>query len=66
MVVFLFFLFVDIVNCAVNLTDLLLQEKVSLSEGSTVDMRRPGEEEEDLSELDDDGMEPEDCFPERE
>uniref|UniRef100_A0A3B5LE07 Sodium channel protein n=1 Tax=Xiphophorus couchianus TaxID=32473 RepID=A0A3B5LE07_9TELE len=38
-------------------------EKISLSEGSTVDMRKPGEEEDDLSELDDDSMEPEDCFP---
>ncbi|KAM4557476.1 sodium channel protein type 2 subunit alpha-like [Fundulus diaphanus] len=39
-------------------------EKISLSEGSTVDMRKPGEEEDDLSELEDDTMEPEDCFPE--
>ncbi|XP_023191712.1 sodium channel protein type 4 subunit alpha B-like [Xiphophorus maculatus] len=38
-------------------------EKISLSEGSTVDMRKPGEEEDDLSELDDDSIEPEDCFP---
>ncbi|MEQ2306092.1 Sodium channel protein type 2 subunit alpha [Ameca splendens] len=39
-------------------------EKISLSEGSTVDMRKPGEEEDDLSEMDDDSMEPENCFPE--
>ncbi|KAM4727672.1 sodium channel protein type 2 subunit alpha-like isoform 2-T2 [Anableps anableps] len=38
-------------------------ETISLSEGSTVDMRKPGEEEDDLSDLDDDSMEPEDCFP---
>ncbi|XP_043989281.1 sodium channel protein type 4 subunit alpha B-like [Gambusia affinis] len=38
-------------------------ETISLSEGSTVDMRKPGEEEDYLSELDDDSMEPEDCFP---
>ncbi|XP_008286722.1 sodium channel protein type 4 subunit alpha-like [Stegastes partitus] len=38
-------------------------EKVSLSEGSTVDLRRPGEEEDNLSELDDESMEPEECFP---
>ncbi|MEQ2216995.1 hypothetical protein XENOCAPTIV_007809, partial [Xenoophorus captivus] len=34
------------------------------AEGSTVDMRKPGEEEDDLSEMDDDSMEPENCFPE--
>ncbi|KAM9719338.1 sodium channel protein type 2 subunit alpha-like isoform 1-T1 [Menidia menidia] len=39
-------------------------EKISLSEGSTVDLRKPGEEEDYLSELDDDSMEPDDCFPE--
>ncbi|KAM6948357.1 sodium channel protein type 2 subunit alpha-like [Aplochiton taeniatus] len=39
-------------------------EKVSLSEGSTVDLRKPGEEEDELSELADELMEPDDCFPE--
>ncbi|XP_075340375.1 sodium channel protein type 2 subunit alpha-like [Odontesthes bonariensis] len=38
-------------------------EKISLSEGSTVDLRKPGEEEDYFSELDEDNMEPEDCFP---
>ncbi|KAF6718453.1 Sodium channel protein type 2 subunit alpha [Oryzias melastigma] len=38
-------------------------EKISLSEGSTVDLRKPGEEADDLSELSEDSMEPEDCFP---
>uniref|UniRef100_A0A3Q3GSR6 Sodium channel protein n=1 Tax=Kryptolebias marmoratus TaxID=37003 RepID=A0A3Q3GSR6_KRYMA len=31
--------------------------------GSTVDLRKPGEEEDDLFELTEDSMEPEDCFP---
>ncbi|XP_030015988.1 sodium channel protein type 4 subunit alpha B-like isoform X2 [Sphaeramia orbicularis] len=39
-------------------------EKISLSEGSTVDLRKPGEEADNLSELDEDNMEPEECFPE--
>ncbi|XP_049454410.1 sodium channel protein type 4 subunit alpha B-like [Epinephelus fuscoguttatus] len=39
-------------------------DSVSLSEGSTVDLRRPGEEIDNLSELADESMEPEDCFPE--
>uniref|UniRef100_A0A674AH12 Sodium channel protein n=1 Tax=Salmo trutta TaxID=8032 RepID=A0A674AH12_SALTR len=39
-------------------------EKVSLSEGSTVDLRKPGEEEDDFSETADDVMEPDECFPE--
>uniref|UniRef100_A0A8B9HRN3 Sodium channel protein n=1 Tax=Astyanax mexicanus TaxID=7994 RepID=A0A8B9HRN3_ASTMX len=38
-------------------------EVVSLSEGSTVDLRKPGEEDE-MSELIEDTMEPEECFPE--
>uniref|UniRef100_A0A8C1THP6 Sodium channel protein n=1 Tax=Cyprinus carpio TaxID=7962 RepID=A0A8C1THP6_CYPCA len=37
---------------------------VSLSEGSTVDLRKPGEDEEEYSEMADDGMDPEECFPE--
>uniref|UniRef100_A0A669AZD5 Sodium channel protein n=1 Tax=Oreochromis niloticus TaxID=8128 RepID=A0A669AZD5_ORENI len=39
-------------------------EKISLSEGSTVDLRKPGEEEDNLSVLDEDSMEPDECFPE--
>nr|XP_015812914.2 sodium channel protein type 4 subunit alpha [Nothobranchius furzeri] len=39
-------------------------EKISLSEGSTVDLRKPGEEEDDLSDTADDSMDPEECFPE--
>lgn len=42
----------------------LLQEVVSLSEGSTVDLRRPGEEDDDLSDLAEDAMDPDECFPE--
>lgn len=41
-----------------------LQEKISLSEGSTVDLRKPGEEMDNLSELAEESMEPEECFPE--
>uniref|UniRef100_A0A3P8QD15 Sodium channel protein n=1 Tax=Astatotilapia calliptera TaxID=8154 RepID=A0A3P8QD15_ASTCA len=37
---------------------------MSLSEGSTVDLRKPGEEEDNLSVLDEDSMEPDECFPE--
>lgn len=40
------------------------QEKISLSEGSTVDLRKPGEELDNLSELAEETMEPEECFPE--
>ncbi|XP_046884070.1 sodium channel protein type 4 subunit alpha-like [Hypomesus transpacificus] len=39
-------------------------EKVSLSEGSTVDLRKPGEEEDEFSELAEELMDPDDCFPE--
>uniref|UniRef100_A0A8C0YRY1 Sodium channel protein n=1 Tax=Cyprinus carpio carpio TaxID=630221 RepID=A0A8C0YRY1_CYPCA len=42
----------------------LWQEVVSLSEGSTVDLRKPGEDEEEYSEMADEGMDPEECFPE--
>uniref|UniRef100_A0A8D3APY8 Sodium channel protein n=1 Tax=Scophthalmus maximus TaxID=52904 RepID=A0A8D3APY8_SCOMX len=37
---------------------------ISLSEGSTVDLRKPGEEIENISELAEESMEPEECFPE--
>ncbi|KAE8291302.1 Sodium channel protein type 2 subunit alpha [Larimichthys crocea] len=39
-------------------------EEISLSEGSTVDLRKPGEEMDNLSELAEESMEPEECFPE--
>ncbi|CAB1434025.1 unnamed protein product [Pleuronectes platessa] len=39
-------------------------EMVSLSEGSTVDLRKPGEEKDNISELAEESMEPEECFPE--
>ncbi|XP_057189526.1 sodium channel protein type 4 subunit alpha-like isoform X1 [Triplophysa rosa] len=38
-------------------------EVINLSEGSTVDLRKPGEDEEEDYEMADDGMEPEECFP---
>ncbi|XP_028282545.1 sodium channel protein type 4 subunit alpha B-like [Parambassis ranga] len=40
------------------------KENISLSEGSTVDLRKPGEEEDNFSELAEENMEPEECFPE--
>ncbi|XP_054620885.1 sodium channel protein type 4 subunit alpha B-like isoform X1 [Dunckerocampus dactyliophorus] len=41
------------------------QEKddISLSEGSTVDLRKPGEEEDEYSEMAEEAMDPENCFP---
>lgn len=41
-----------------------MQEKISLSEGSTVDLRKPGVELDNFSELAEESMEPEECFPE--
>lgn len=41
-----------------------MQDKISLSEGSTVDLRKPGEEMDNISELAEESMEPEECFPE--
>lgn len=41
-----------------------MQDKISLSEGSTVDLRKPGEEMDNFSELAEESMEPEECFPE--
>ncbi|XP_068604538.1 sodium channel protein type 5 subunit alpha-like [Brachionichthys hirsutus] len=38
-------------------------EKVSLSEGSTVDLRKAGDEMDNLSELAEENLEPEECFP---
>lgn len=43
---------------------LVQQEVISLSEGSTVDLRKPGEDEEEYSEMGEDVMDPEECFPE--
>ncbi|XP_062285710.1 sodium channel protein type 4 subunit alpha B-like isoform X1 [Scomber scombrus] len=40
------------------------QENISLSEGSTVDLRKPGEDMDFLTELIEESMEPEECFPE--
>ncbi|XP_047446268.1 sodium channel protein type 4 subunit alpha-like [Mugil cephalus] len=40
------------------------KEKISLSEGSTVDLRKPGEEEDNFSELAEESMDPDECFPE--
>uniref|UniRef100_A0A9J8D121 Sodium channel protein n=1 Tax=Cyprinus carpio carpio TaxID=630221 RepID=A0A9J8D121_CYPCA len=61
----------DLCACGLNayaiapyLCCLVQQEVVSLSEGSTVDLRKPGEDEEEYSEMADDGMDPEECFPE--
>uniref|UniRef100_A0A672I531 Sodium channel protein n=1 Tax=Salarias fasciatus TaxID=181472 RepID=A0A672I531_SALFA len=39
-------------------------EQISLSEGSTVDLRKPGEEADNFSELAEESLEPEECFPE--
>ncbi|XP_014888715.1 sodium channel protein type 4 subunit alpha-like isoform X1 [Poecilia latipinna] len=39
------------------------KEEVSLSEGSTVDLRKPGEEEDEYSELAEEAMDPDNCFP---
>ncbi|XP_055364044.1 sodium channel protein type 4 subunit alpha-like isoform X4 [Betta splendens] len=36
---------------------------VSLSEGSTVDLRKPGEEEDEYSEMAEEAMDPDNCFP---
>lgn len=52
------------VNLLVTVRLLTMQEKISLSEGSTVDLRKPGEEMDNLSELAEESMEPEECFPE--
>uniref|UniRef100_A0A3Q3K9N9 Sodium channel protein n=1 Tax=Monopterus albus TaxID=43700 RepID=A0A3Q3K9N9_MONAL len=36
---------------------------MSLSEGSTVDLRKPGEEEDEYSEMAEEAMDPDNCFP---
>lgn len=38
-------------------------DEVSLSEGSTVDLRKPGEEEDEYSELAEEALDPDNCFP---
>ncbi|KAL4623474.1 sodium channel protein type 4 subunit alpha-like [Arapaima gigas] len=40
------------------------KDAISLSEGSTVDLRKPGDEEDEYSELAEEAMDPDDCFPE--
>uniref|UniRef100_A0A3B3HMP6 Sodium channel protein n=1 Tax=Oryzias latipes TaxID=8090 RepID=A0A3B3HMP6_ORYLA len=39
------------------------KDDISLSEGSTVDLRKPGEEEDEYSELAEEAMDPDNCFP---
>ncbi|XP_034042491.1 sodium channel protein type 4 subunit alpha B-like [Thalassophryne amazonica] len=39
------------------------EDDISLSEGSTVDLRKPGEEEDVYSEMAEEAMDPENCFP---
>ncbi|MEQ2168576.1 hypothetical protein GOODEAATRI_016097, partial [Goodea atripinnis] len=39
------------------------KEEISLSEGSTVDLRKPGEEEDEFSEMAEEAMDPDNCFP---
>ncbi|XP_062847301.1 sodium channel, voltage gated, type V-like, alpha b [Trichomycterus rosablanca] len=38
-------------------------DDISLSEGSTIDIRKPGEEEDEYSEMAEEDMDPENCFP---
>ncbi|XP_041102759.1 sodium channel protein type 4 subunit alpha-like [Polyodon spathula] len=40
-------------------------DEISLSEGSTVDLRKPGEDEDEESELNEEALDPEDCFSQR-
>ncbi|XP_052452503.1 sodium channel, voltage gated, type V-like, alpha b isoform X1 [Carassius gibelio] len=39
------------------------RDDASLSEGSTIDLRKPGEEEDEYSETAEEAMDPENCFP---
>ncbi|KAM9332676.1 sodium channel protein type 2 subunit alpha-like [Pholidichthys leucotaenia] len=39
------------------------KDTISLSEGSTVDLRKPGEQEDEYSEMAEEAMDPENCFP---
>lgn len=38
-------------------------DDISLSEGSTIDLRKPGEEEDEYSEMAEEDMDPENCLP---
>uniref|UniRef100_A0A8B9HQM1 Sodium channel protein n=1 Tax=Astyanax mexicanus TaxID=7994 RepID=A0A8B9HQM1_ASTMX len=40
------------------------EAETNLSEGSTVDLRKPGEEEDEYSEMAEEDMDPDNCFPE--
>uniref|UniRef100_A0A8C7SMS8 Sodium channel protein n=1 Tax=Oncorhynchus mykiss TaxID=8022 RepID=A0A8C7SMS8_ONCMY len=40
-----------------------VKDDISLSEGSTVDLRKPGEEEDEYSEMAEETMDPDNCFP---
>uniref|UniRef100_A0A673LMC0 Sodium channel protein n=1 Tax=Sinocyclocheilus rhinocerous TaxID=307959 RepID=A0A673LMC0_9TELE len=60
----LVFMLVMVIGNLVVSTHCFLLRLFSLSEGSTVDLRKPGEDEEEYSEMADDGMDPEECFPE--
>lgn len=42
------------------------KDEISLSEGSTVDLRKPGEEEDEYSEMAEEAMDPDNCLPDRE
>ncbi|KAI4806702.1 hypothetical protein KUCAC02_017515, partial [Chaenocephalus aceratus] len=42
------------------------KDVISQSEGSTVDLRKPGEEEDEYSEMAEEAMEPDNCFPDSE
>uniref|UniRef100_A0A8C7M6D1 Sodium channel protein n=1 Tax=Oncorhynchus kisutch TaxID=8019 RepID=A0A8C7M6D1_ONCKI len=41
----------------------IVKDDISLSEGSTVDLRKPGEEEDEYSEMAEETMDPDNCFP---
>lgn len=55
---------IELSSWLVTMRLLTSQEKISLSEGSTVDLRKPGEEVDNLSIMAEESMEPEECFPE--
>ncbi|KAJ8010631.1 hypothetical protein DPEC_G00077080 [Dallia pectoralis] len=44
--------------------DKQVKDDISLSEGSTVDLRKPGEEEDEYSVMAEETMDPDNCFPE--
>uniref|UniRef100_H2LDQ9 Sodium channel protein n=1 Tax=Oryzias latipes TaxID=8090 RepID=H2LDQ9_ORYLA len=47
----------------VSLNGQICDTQRNLSEGSTVDLRKPGEEEDEYSELAEEAMDPDNCFP---